>query len=211
MSVHYFSDGTTIGGQPLPALRAAAMSAAAPARADVAILVTDADTQKKAREQFHERVMARVAKGQTARQAISDESLHDPATAVDYVTHGGTAGHDAERPIVRANPTAFAQRVREVAQEKGVSHRDAIRVVSLSDPLAARAYESGESLRAVARPASRPTPTPTSTAAERAFVDAAHEVARTRRLDLSSAVRVVAKERRDLMDGYCGAFHLAGH
>jgi hypothetical protein len=171
-------------------------------------IVAAPSSAEAARQAFHHRVQARVDKGATIREAISAESKTDPEGALDYINN---PHHDVERPIVRPNPTAFAQRVREVAQEKGVSHRDALRVVSLSDPIAARAYESGESLREVARPASRPTTTPKTSAAETALLTAARDVARERRMDLRDALRAVTSERRDLVTDYATTFHLAGH
>jgi hypothetical protein len=206
MALHYFRDGSVTGtGTPIPALKAAAMSAAAPARADVAVLVHEAaDNKKAARQAFHKRVQGRVAKGATTREAVSEESKTDPTAALDYLNR---PVDDVERPIVRPNPTAFAQRVREVAQEKGIAHRDAIRVVSLSDPLAAREYESGASLREVERPVSRPTTTPEPSP----LLTAARTLAQERRLHLRDALKIISSERKDLVAGYCGAFHLMGH
>jgi hypothetical protein len=127
-----------------------------------------------------------------------------------------TRGHIAHRvgdatPTPPRIPLRFVDRVAKLARDQRISAAAAVKQLALSDPLGAARYEAGDDVPALARPTPASRPTFTSTAAERAFLDAAREVARERRLDLSSAVRVVAKERRDLVTAYQGVFSLAGH
>jgi hypothetical protein len=93
---------------------------------------------RAARDRFHQRVMARVAKGATTREAISEESKTTPADAVAYLTHGSVSGHDGSRPLIRptvpALPnaiTALHDAARVVAQERQLNLRDALHVVQI--------------------------------------------------------------------------------